>query len=184
RGLSAAALRVRSARPCQSRQGDAHTAAVRRGSRPIPRAPAGARGRRDQVLMPRQLTPADPEAAAAALAGAAAGGEAVRLAGAGTKSAWGALPRAPDVELHTAKLNRILEHNEGDLTAVLEAGVPLARAQEQFASAGQMLALDPFLGAGEEASLGGVLATADSGPIRHRYGSPRDLVLGMTVALS
>ena len=47
-----------------------------------------------------------------------------------------------------------------------------------------MLALDPFLGPGHEATVGGVLATADSGPLRHRYGAPRDLVLGMTVALS
>jgi glycolate oxidase FAD binding subunit len=134
--------------------------------------------------MPRQLTPAGPEAAAAALAGATAGGEAVRIVGAGTKSRWGGVRRAPDVELRTAKLDRILEHNEGDLTAVLEAGVPLARAQQQFASAGQMLASDPFLGAGHEATVGGVLATADCGPMRHRYGAPRDLVLGMTVALS
>ena len=62
--------------------------------------------------------------------------------------------------------------------------MPLARAQRQFAAAGQMLALDPFLGARHEATIGGVLATADSGPLRHRYGAPRDLVLGMTVVLS
>jgi glycolate dehydrogenase FAD-binding subunit len=134
--------------------------------------------------MPRQLTPAGPQAAAAALSGAAAGGEAVRIVGAGTKSRWGGVTRAPDIELHTAKLDRIIEHNQGDLTAVLEAGLPLARAQRQFASAGQMLAVDPFLGPGHEATVGGVLATADSGPMRHRYGAPRDLVLGMTVALS
>jgi glycolate oxidase FAD binding subunit len=134
--------------------------------------------------MPRQLRPTSDEAAAAALAGAAAGGEAVRIVGGGSKSRWGAAGSAPDVELRTDKLDRVLEHNHGDLTAVLEAGVPLARAQHQFASTGQMLALDPFLGPGHEATVGGVLATADSGPLRHRYGAPRDLVLGMTVALS
>ena len=47
-----------------------------------------------------------------------------------------------------------------------------------------MLPLDPFLGRDAGATLGGVLATADSGPCRHRYGGPRDLVLGMTVVLS
>jgi glycolate oxidase FAD binding subunit len=134
--------------------------------------------------MPRQLRPTSDEAAAAALAGAAAGGEAVRIVGGGSKARWGATGSAPDVELRTGKLDRVLEHNHGDLTAVLEAGVPLARAQQQFASAGQMLALDPFLGPGHEATVGGVLATADCGPLRHRYGAPRDLVLGMTVALS
>ena len=57
-----------------------------------------------------------------------------------------------------------------------EAGVPLAEAQAAFAAAGQMLALDPPLGAGDAATVGGVVATADSGPLRHRYGGVRDLV--------
>ena len=79
---------------------------------------------------------------------------------------------------------KILEHNEGDLTAVLQAGVPLAEAQAAFAEKGQMLALDPPLGAGDAATIGGVVATADSGPLRHRYGGVRDLVVGITIALS
>src|SRR2546430_16810200 len=47
-----------------------------------------------------------------------------------------------------------------------------------------MLAIDPPLADGDAATVGGVLATADSGPLRHRHGGPRDLVLGTTVALS
>jgi glycolate oxidase FAD binding subunit len=47
-----------------------------------------------------------------------------------------------------------------------------------------MLALDPPLGEGDAATLGGVLAAGDSGPLRHRYGSMRDLVVGVAVALS
>jgi glycolate oxidase FAD binding subunit len=79
----------------------------------------------------------------------------------------------------------MLEHNVGDMTAVVEAGVPLARVQEDLSADGQMLALDPPLGAGSrKATIGGVFATADSGPLRHRYGGPRDLLLGVTVALS
>lgn len=134
--------------------------------------------------MPRVLEPTSFDAAAAALSAAAAGRQAVRIAGGGTKLRWGAIGASPDLELRTTRLDRIVEHNEGDLTAVIEAGVPLARAQQQFASAGQMLALDPPLGPGDEATVGGILATADAGPLRHRYGAPRDLVLGMTVALS
>lgn len=110
--------------------------------------------------------------------------QSVRIRGAGTKACWGRPGAAPDLVISTAGLDRIIEHNEGDLTAVLEAGVPLARAQRQFAAAGQMLALDPFLGPAREATIGGIIATADSGPLRHRYGAPRDLVLGVTVALS
>jgi glycolate oxidase FAD binding subunit len=84
--------------------------------------------------------------------------------------------------METGALDRILEHNVGDFTAVLEAGVPLADAQAAFEEHGQMLALDPALN--DAATLGGVMATNDSGPLRHRYGSMRDLVVGATVALS
>jgi glycolate oxidase FAD binding subunit len=136
--------------------------------------------------MARELQPATFEEAASGLAAAAAGNEAVRIVGAGTKIEWGTAGPDPDVELHTTGLNRIVEHNVGDLTAVLEAGVPLAAAQETFAREGQMLALDPPLGRGSsrDATIGGVIATGDSGPLRHRYGAARDLVVGMTVALS
>jgi glycolate oxidase FAD binding subunit len=78
-------------------------------------------------------------------------------------------------------------HDAGDLTATLQAGVPLELAQRTFAAAGQMLALDPPLAVHEDGpgpTIGGVVATGDSGPLRHRYGAPRDLVVGMTVALS
>jgi glycolate dehydrogenase FAD-binding subunit len=111
-------------------------------------------------------------------------GRTLRVRGGGTKFDWGTPVDDPDVVVNTAELDRIVEHNEGDFTAILEAGVPLARAQEKFASAGQMLALDPPLGDDDAATIGGVIATGDSGPLRHRYGAPRDLVLGMTVALS
>ncbi len=79
---------------------------------------------------------------------------------------------------------RILEHNVGDFTAILEAGVPLLEAQAAFAAEGQMLALDPPLGADDAATIGGVVAANDSGPLRHRYGGVRDLVVGITVVLS
>ena len=103
----------------------------------------------------------------------------VRVLGAGTKRAW--TRGEPDVELSTEDLDGILEHNVGDLTAVLEAGVPLARAQQKFAEEGQMLALDP---PDHGATIGGVVAANDSGPLRTRYGGARDLVVGMRVALA
>ncbi len=140
-----------------------------------------------------ELEPRTFEQAAAALAKAAREGQAVRILGAATKLDWGAPTPPPDLELRSTGLDEIVEHNAGDLTAVLQAGVPFARVQEMAASAGQMLALDPPpadrvtpTGAGEDrgATIGGVFASGDSGPLRHRYGAPRDLVLGMTVALS
>jgi glycolate oxidase FAD binding subunit len=131
-----------------------------------------------------ELLPLTFEHAAASLASAAADGRSVRIRGGGTKLEWGLPGRAADLELSTSALNRIVEHNAGDLTAVLEAGVTLDEAQRTFAVADQMLALDPPLGAGNAATIGGVFATGDCGPLRHRYGAPRDLVVGIAVALS
>ena len=135
-----------------------------------------------------QAIPPTFEQAATMLAGASAERRTVRIRGAGTKLGWGAPTATPDIELCTTGLNRIVEHNVGDLTAILEAGVPLAEAQRTFAAAGQMLALDPPLSPGPgspaAATIGGIAATGDSGPLRHRYGTPRDLIVGATVALS
>lgn len=117
----------------------------------------------------------------------AAGAEGLRarIRGGSTKLSWGRpMEPPPRLELSTERLDELVEHNEGDLTAMLQAGVPLARAQEALAGADQMIALDPPLGEGEQATIGGVIATGDSGPLRHRYGAPRDLILGVTVALS
>jgi glycolate oxidase FAD binding subunit len=125
--------------------------------------------------------PATRDELRSALAAAGEAATPVRFRGGGTKSGWP--PPAPEgtLELSTAGLKRIVEHNAGDLTAVLEAGVPLAEAQALFAKEGQRLALDP---PDEGATIGGVVASGDTGPLRGRYGGPRDLVVGMRVALS
>ncbi len=125
------------------------------------------------------MKPSTPEEAAALLKSLGEEGKVVRPRGGGTKP-WG--PPVDGVDLETGGLDRILEHNVGDFTAVLEAGVPLAAAQAVFAAEGQMLALDPALH--DAATVGGVMATNDTGPLRHRYGGMRDLVVGATVALS
>lgn len=122
--------------------------------------------------------PASAEEAAAVLAR----GQVTRPVGGRTKLDWGAIGVAPELELSTERLDAVVEHNEGDLTAVLQAGVRLSDAQAVFARAGQRLALDPPDPEGH-ATIGGVLATSDSGPIRHRFGGARDLVLGVQVAL-
>lgn len=126
--------------------------------------------------------PSDAGAVASALAAASAAGERVRTAGGDSKRSWGALAPEPEVELRTGALDRIVAYDPGDLTAVLQAGVTLAAAGEEFARHGQALALDPPDGGGV-ATVGGVVAAADSGPWRHRHGSARDLLLGATVAL-
>ena len=129
------------------------------------------------------LEPESYEEAAELLKASSEVARAVRPVGGGTKLRWGGTARA-DLDISTASLAAIREHNAGDLTAVLEAGARLEHVQDVFAEAGQMLALDPPLGGGDAATIGGIVATADSGPLRHRYGAPRDLVIGITVALS
>jgi glycolate oxidase FAD binding subunit len=128
--------------------------------------------------------PGSAEEAGAVLREASRAGLTVRAVGGRTKLGWGRPVPPPDVELSTKGLSAIVEHNAPDLTAVVEAGVRLADLQRALADAGQMLALDPPLGPGAAATVGGVVATGESGPLRHRYGAPRDLVLGMTVALA
>lgn len=105
-----------------------------------------------------------------------------RPVGGRTKIGWGLPGAAPEVELSTERLDALIEHNEGDFTAVMQAGLRLHEAQETFRRAGQRLALDPP-DPGGGATVGGVIATADSGPLRHHYGGPRDLILGAQIAL-
>lgn len=124
--------------------------------------------------------PAAASDAADVLRAAADAGRAVRVVGGGTRQGWGRDVDA-ELELVTAGLDVPFEHNRGDLTAVLGAGTRLAAAQRTFAEAGQMLALDPP--DRPDATIGGLVATGDSGPLRHRHGAVRDLILGATVAL-
>jgi glycolate oxidase FAD binding subunit len=129
-------------------------------------------------------TPSSRAEAGEVMRTAGEAGRRVRIRGGGTKLAWGQPTEPAEIELSTERLASVAEHNKEDLTAVLQAGAPLARAQEIFAGANQMVALDPPLGPGGAATIGGVVATGDSGPLRHRYGAARDLILGITVALS
>jgi glycolate oxidase FAD binding subunit len=85
-----------------------------------------------------------------------------------------------DVVLSTARLDRILEHEAGDLTATVEAGLRLSSLNATLRERGQMLALDPP----GDPTVGACLAGALSGPRRHRYGAARDIVLGVTVVLA
>jgi len=119
-----------------------------------------------------------------ALKRADCGGETVRIKGSATKMAWGGPGVAGAAHLSTLGLDAVLEHCAGDLTAVVQAGARLADIQKVFAGARQMLALDPPLGEQAAATIGGVVATGDSGPLRHQYGAARDQVIGIRVALA
>jgi glycolate oxidase FAD binding subunit len=117
---------------------------------------------------------------ASALRQASELGHAIVIRGAGTKADWGRPPQRIDRTLCTRHLNRILAHEHGDLTATIEAGATLGDVNASLASAGQWLPLDPAFA--DRATIGGILATNDSGPLRQRFGTPRDLVIGVHLA--
>ncbi len=114
---------------------------------------------------------------------AAEEGLAVSPRGGGTKSSLGNPPRALDLVLSTARMNEVIEHVPGDQVVRVQAGIKLQDLQERLAGSDQMLGLDPVeKDAG--ATVGGVVAANSSGPRRHRYGTIRDLIIGITVVLS
>ncbi|PIG92413.1 FAD-binding oxidoreductase [Gloeocapsopsis sp. IPPAS B-1203] len=95
-----------------------------------------------------------------------------------TKLDWGGLAQGVQVVISTERIHQLIEHAVGDLTITAEAGILFADLQTRLAAAGQFLALDPF--APQAATLGGIVATADTGSLRQRYGGVRDQLLGIT----
>ena len=83
-------------------------------------------------------------------------------------------------DLTTGGLDRILEHETGDLTCTVEAGVRLSALNGVLGKCGQRLSLDPP----GDPTIGALLAGNVSGPLRHRFGAPRDLILGVTLVLA
>ena len=108
-------------------------------------------------------------------------GLAVIPRGGGTKMAWGNPPSRADLIFSTARLNNVLEHASSDLTVTVEAGCTIQKLQETLAQHAQRLAIDPLWP--EKSTVGGILSTNDSGALRLRFGSLRDLIIGVTVAL-
>lgn len=124
--------------------------------------------------------PATAEDLAKRLHEAAVSRSAVVAVGGGRASGMGGAPSRCDVELHTTLLDRVLEHSQADMVVSVEAGITLEALQEELAKAGQFLPLDPFNSPGH--TIGGLLATGWTGPLRQRFGSARDFLIGIRVA--
>jgi glycolate dehydrogenase FAD-binding subunit len=129
---------------------------------------------------PRVIRPHSEIEVAAALRAAADARQSILIRGAGTKLDWGRPSRRVDAVLDMRGLNAVLAHEYGDMTATVEAGAMLGDVNRALARHRQWLPLDPPHA--DAATIGGVLATNDSGPLRHRYGTPRDLVIGVRLA--
>ncbi len=99
--------------------------------------------------------------------------------GGGTAMGLGGIPERVDLVVSLKRLNRIIEHEPADLTASVQAGLSLREFQAFLGRSGQFLALDPPHP--DRATIGGILAANSSGPRRLRYGSARDLLIGIKV---
>jgi glycolate dehydrogenase FAD-binding subunit len=124
------------------------------------------------------LEPHSVAEAAEAMAALARDRSRVMFVGGGTDIGLGAPPAALDALVRTGRLARLVEHAPADQIATVEAGMPLAEFQRLLAPHHQRLALDPPRA--ELATVGGVVASNAFGPRRHRYGTARDVVIGMS----
>jgi glycolate oxidase FAD binding subunit len=113
------------------------------------------------------------------LALASAHGLAVAPTGGGARLAWGAPPRRLDVVLSLARLDRILAHEPEDLTLSVECGATLDALDAVLRPYRQFVPLDPARPG--TSTIGGLIATGAAGPYRARYGTMRDLLVGLTV---
>ncbi|MGH3839515.1 MAG: FAD-binding oxidoreductase, partial [Pseudonocardiaceae bacterium] len=98
--------------------------------------------------------------------------------GTGSRLAWGVPPTDLDLIVDTSRMAAVLAHVAGDLVVTTQAGLQMADLQNALAPYRQRLALD------SAGTVGGTIATAASGPLRYRYGSVRDLLIGITVVLA
>lgn len=132
-------------------------------------------------VVPRVIVePASAEAVGSVLEWASREKLCVLVRGAGTKMGWGAASRQVDILMSTARLNAVVAHRHGDLTATIQAGARLGDVNRALAQHRQWIPLDPP--SADIATIGGIVATNDSGPRRHRYGAPRDLIIGVEFA--
>jgi glycolate oxidase FAD binding subunit len=127
------------------------------------------------------IAPASTEEIAAVLQYANRSSITVAPWGGGTKQSWGR-PIHPSLILHTHRLGTLREHTWQDMTCIVQAGCVWSSMQASLARHGQFVALDPLWL--DRATIGGIAATNDSGSLRLRYGSLRDLIIGMTIVLA
>lgn len=135
----------------------------------------------DGVVPQAVAEPGSPEALARALAEASAERRTTVIRGGGTKLGWGRVPAAVDLVVTTTGLSQLVAHRHGDMTATVQAGMLLASLNQRLARHGQYL---PVESAFAGATIGGLIATNDAGPLRHRHGTPRDLLIGVTLAMA
>jgi glycolate oxidase FAD binding subunit len=121
--------------------------------------------------------PGSTEEAAAVMRMAAKRELAVVPRGRGSRLSWGIPAARCDLTVDMSRMAGVVEHSHGDLVARVQAGARMKDVRATLAQAGQEIALD----VPDEATIGGVIGSALAGPRRLRYGTPRDLLIGITI---
>lgn len=106
-------------------------------------------------------------------------GNKVYVEGGGTKRGFGGLTESADILLCLTNYKGIVEHVVGDMTLTVKAGTTFKELQEYLAQHKQKISLDPYQP--ESATIGGIIASNESGPKRLGYGSARDVVIGLRI---
>ncbi|ARI78540.1 FAD-binding oxidoreductase [Halobacillus mangrovi] len=97
----------------------------------------------------------------------------------GTKRGYGGVKTAYDWTLSLSDYKGVVEHNVGDMTVTVRAGTTITELQNFLRQHNQMVSIDPDWP--DQATIGGVIASNESGCKRLKYGSARDLVIGLRV---
>jgi glycolate oxidase FAD binding subunit len=121
--------------------------------------------------------PASVEEASTLLQGFGVQHRSVCFTGANTPGGPACVP--VDETLSTRSLNAIVDYVPADQIVTVQAGMTIARLQRALREQKQRLALDPPVP--ERTTVGGAVATASYGPLRTRYGTARDVIVGMTI---
>jgi glycolate oxidase FAD binding subunit len=108
-----------------------------------------------------------------------AGRKAFAFVGGGTELDLGNAPRALDTVVRTSALDRVIEYAPEDQTITVEAGVTLAELDRVLGAHGQMLPID--VADRDQATVGGIIATGAYGRRRLRYGTVKDLIVGVGI---
>lgn len=104
-------------------------------------------------------------------------GKKISVVGGGTKRGFGGMTESADILLSLANYKGIVEHTVGDLTLTVKSGTTFKELQEYLNKHNQKISLDPAWP--EYATIGGIIASNESGPKRLGYGSARDVVIGL-----
>lgn len=123
------------------------------------------------------VAPGSEDEVSAILSMASEWGLGVVLRGAGTKMSIGNAPNSLDIVLSMRRLEGIREYDHENLSVSVGAGATLAGLGVVLREKKQFLPLDPLFH--KACTVGGTIASGSSGPSRFKYGSPRDLVLGI-----